>query len=141
MSIKINQNYKKVVEAAGGILWKETSSGKKIAIIHRERYDDWTLPKGKREPGESWQDTALREVWEETGCQAILGDFIGSTSYTINGHSTPKVVLFWQMTIRKNCEFSPNDEVDQIKWLSPKKAIKQLTYKDERTILRKAIHI
>lgn len=141
MSIAKNkyQHQNKVGEAAGGILWKETSSGRKLAIIHRERYDDWSLPKGRRDSGESWQETALREVWEETGCRATLGAFIGSTSYVINGYTTPKVVLFWHMTVQKNCKFQPNEEVDRIKWVSPKKALKLLTYKDERTILRKAL--
>ena len=131
------QHSTKVIEAAGGLLSKETPSGRKIAIIHRERYDDWALPKGKREPGESWQETALREVWEETGCRAVLGMFIGSASYALNGKS-PKVVLFWHMTVQKNCKFHPNDEVDRIKWVSPKKALKMLSYKDERDIVLKA---
>ncbi len=139
MSIKkTNQRQKKVIEAAGGILWKGTSSGRKLAIIHRQRYDDWSLPKGRREPGESWQETALREVWEETGCPATLGEFIGSTSYVINGQ-TPKVVLFWHMTVQKNCKFQPNEEVDRIKWVSPRKALKLLNYEDERRIVSKAL--
>lgn len=139
INIKGEQTHKKVIEAAGGVLWKTTSHGFKLAIIHRERYDDWSLPKGKRDAGESWQETALREVWEETGCRASLGDFIGSTSYTINGPTTPKVVLFWHMTTHKNCKFKPNNEVDCVKWVSPEKALKQLTYKDERAIVQKAI--
>ena len=132
------KRHKKVIEAAGGVLWKETSSGRKLAIIHRERYDDWSLPKGKREPGESWRETALREVQEETGCRPILGDFIGSAAYVING-SAPKVVLFWHMLLKKDCEFIPNKEVDNLKWVSPKKALKLLHYEDERAIVRKAM--
>jgi 8-oxo-dGTP diphosphatase len=132
------KQHKKVVEAAGGILWKETPSGRKLAIIHRKRYDDWSLPKGKREPGESWRETALREVQEETGCRPILGEFIGSAAYTINGN-TPKVVLFWHMNVKKDCVFIPNKEVDNLKWVSPKKALKLLHYKDECAIVRKAI--
>jgi 8-oxo-dGTP diphosphatase len=128
----------KVIEAAGGVLWKETRSGRKLAIIHRTRYDDWSLPKGKREPGESWRATALREVQEETGCRPALGNFIGSAGYTING-GTPKVVLFWHMKAKKGCKFIPNKEVDRLKWVSPKKALKKLHYKDERTIVRKAM--
>ena len=136
--MKNYNNQKKVVEAAGGILWKEKDSVYKLAIIHRKRYDDWSLPKGKREPGESWQDTAIREVMEETGCQATLGTFIGSTSYTINGQ-TPKVVLFWHMFAKKDCKFIPNNEVDQLKWVSPKNALKFLNYPDEREIVSKAL--
>ncbi len=133
------KNQKKVVEAAGGILWKKTSSGRlKLAIIHRKRYDDWTLPKGKREPGESWHETALREVMEETCCQATIGSFIGGATYVINGQ-TPKIVLFWHMTANMRCEFIPNSEVDRIKWVSPQKALKMLDYEDERNILIKAM--
>lgn len=139
MKNKKNQP-KKVIEAAGGILWKETSYGFKLAIIHRKRYDDWSLPKGKREPGESWQETALREVREETGCPATLGEFIGSTAYTINGQ-TPKVVLFWHMTAENDCEFIPNSEVDKLKWVTPKNALKFLNYEDERSIVSKAMEI
>ena len=131
---------KKVIEAAGGILWKETPSGFKLAIIHRKRYDDWSLPKGKREPGESWQETALREVWEETGCRVTLGEFIGSASYAINGQ-TPKVVLFWHMMVKKDCKFIPNSEVDKLKWVSPKNALKFLNYEDERAIVSKAMEL
>jgi 8-oxo-dGTP pyrophosphatase MutT (NUDIX family) len=128
----------KVIEAAGGVLWIKTPSGLRLAIIHRQRYNDWTLPKGKRKQGEEWQETALREVFEETGCQAKLGNFIGSTSYSINHQMTPKVVLFWNMYAVNGCNFQPNDEVDRIKWVSPKKARKLLDYQDEREIIRNA---
>jgi 8-oxo-dGTP diphosphatase len=133
------KNQTQVIEAAGGVLWKETSSGYKLAIIHRQRYDDWSLPKGKREPGERWEDTALREVREETGCEATLGKFIGSSSYIINHYSMPKVVLFWHMHIKNTCIFQPNKEVDRVKWVSPKKAQKLLSYQDERDIIRTAV--
>lgn len=134
-----NQHQPKVVEAAGGVLWKETSSGLKIAIIHRQRYNDWSLPKGKRKQNERWADTALREVQEETGCRAKLGKFIGSSSYLINKHKTPKVVLFWHMYKISKCEFQPNEEVDRLKWADPQKALKILDYEDERNIIQNAI--
>ena len=137
---KKHQKNTEVVEAAGGVLWKETSSGRKLAIIHRQRYDDWSLPKGRCEPGERWEETALREVREETGCRATLGKFIGSASYVINHHRTPKVVLFWHMHIKKECGFQPNAEVDCLKWVSPNKALKFLSYKDECAIIMKAIN-
>jgi 8-oxo-dGTP diphosphatase len=130
------QDQAEVVEAAGGVLWRETSSGRKLAIIHRKRYDDWSLPKGKRESGERWEETALREVREETGCRPKLGKFIGSASYVINHHKTPKVVLFWHMYTKNECKFQPNNEVDRLKWVSPQKALKILSYKDERYIIQ-----
>ena len=138
--MKNNQrNSTKVVEAAGGVLWKKTSSGIKVAVIHRERYDDWTLPKGKREPDESWEQTALREVWEVTGCRAELGEFVGSASYLIGKNTTPKIVLFWHMQKLDDCKFHPNPEVDKIKWITPQKALRILTYADERKIVEIAV--
>jgi 8-oxo-dGTP diphosphatase len=137
--MKPNNNFDAtVVEAAGGVIWRKTSSGIKIAIIHRKRYNDWTLPKGKRESGESWQETALREAEEETGCPVSLGAFIGSTSYLVSNR--PKVVLFWLMSTKskRDCRLEPNNEVDCVKWVSPSSALKLLNYKDERAILREA---
>ena len=133
-----HQNQPDIIEAAGGVLWKETSSGLKLAVIHRQRYDDWSLPKGKREKGERWQETALREVKEETGCQVVLGKFIGSASYAIHSNNRPKIVLFWHMHVKQGCKFQPNHEVDRIKWVSPSKALKLLSYEDEREIVNKA---
>ena len=133
-----HRNSTKVVEAAGGVLWKKTRSGLKVAVIHRERYDDWTLPKGKREPNESWEQTALREVWEDTGCRAALREFVGSASYLIGKNTTPKIVLFWHMQKQDDCDFHPNAEVDRIKWVTPQKAAKILTYADEQNIIAKA---
>ena len=134
-----HQNLTKVIEAAGGVLWKETPSGSKIAIIHRERYNDWSLPKGKREPDEKWEETALREVWEETSCKATLGKFIGSVSYLIDNDTTPKVVLFWHMQTMDEYEFQPNQEVDRLKWVTPKIALKILSYAEECKIIKKAV--
>ena len=66
--------YLPVIEAAGGIVWRNQDRKNHLIIIHRPKYDDWTLPKGKRDPGEHWQETALREVFEETSCVTKLGD-------------------------------------------------------------------
>ncbi len=122
-----------VIEAAGGLLWRETPSGREIAIVHRKRYDDWTIPKGKRDPGERWQKTALREIEEETGCKAELSSFAGSTAYTVNG--VAKIVLFWNMRLIGECTFTPNEEVDQMLWLLKGEAIKKLSYETEKLVL------
>lgn len=135
-----NQVQKHVIEAAGGVVWKNTSSGPKLAIIHRRRYDDWSLPKGKRETGEQWHETAIREVFEETGCQVTLGKFIGSTSYLLKNYSTPKIVLFWNMHTINETTFQPSPEVDRLKWVSPHKALKKLSFPNEQEIIRKALN-
>ena len=125
-----------VIEAAGGILWRQTPRGPEIALIHRGRYDDWTLPKGKREPGETWQQTARREVHEETGLRAEPGDFAGAMGYTVKGR--PKVVLYWNMRITGDPAFIPNEEVDHMVWLPVEEAIKKMSYPDEIALVQKA---
>ncbi len=122
-----------VIEAAGGLLWRETPQGREIAIVHRKRYDDWTIPKGKRDPGERWQETALREIEEETGCTAELISFAGSTAYTVNG--VAKIVLFWNMRLIGESSFTPNEEVDRLLWLPKEAALSKLSYQTEREIL------
>ncbi len=125
-----------VIEAAGGLLWRAAAAGRELAVIHRPRYDDWTLPKGHREPGERWQQTALREVKEETGITARLTGFAGSTAYTVDG--VAKVVLFWHMEAVGDTTFKPNVEVNQLAWLTPAEALKRLSYPSERALLQKA---
>jgi len=130
----MNKNSKHmVVEAAGGIVWRKTKAGKKLALVHRPHYDDWSLPKGKREKGESWQATALREVLEETGCKAKLESFAGSVSYIAQG--IPKVVLFWNMKATHIPKHPANGEVDQVLWFTKEEALKKLTYQTDKTLL------
>ena len=80
-----------VIEAAGGLVWCDFSDGRKLAVVHRPRHRDWTLPKGKLGTGERWQDAALREVQEETGLEVRLERFAGSCSYI--SRRAPKIVL------------------------------------------------
>lgn len=122
-----------VIMAAGGIVWRETETRRKLALVHRPKYDDWSLPKGKLKKGESWQATALREVKEETGCEAMLNSLAGSTAYTVKG--VPKVVLFWNMTLTKIEEHLPDGEVDEVIWLTKEDALEKLDYQAEKTLL------
>ena len=124
----------KVIQAAGGLLWRESDAGKQIALIHRPRYDDWALPKGKLEKGEEWETAALREIEEETGCKAQLGSFAGAVSYNVGDR--PKVVLFWNMALIGDCKFVPSEEVDQLIWVSVEKALEILQYPSDKNILR-----
>jgi 8-oxo-dGTP pyrophosphatase MutT (NUDIX family) len=122
-----------MIQAAGGLVWRQGPGGRELALIHRRRYQDWSLPKGKLKNGESWKQAALREVQEETGCKALLGDFAGQIDYEVRG--TPKRVLFWHMQVVDECQFSPNEEVDAIEWLPPDLALSWLNYAGERTLL------
>src|SRR6266436_9802697 len=98
-----------VIEAAGGIVERNTSEGVRIAIIYRKRYGgEWGLPKGKRQAGESWQQTALREVQEEIGLTPVIVGVAGATAYLAEG--VPKLVLYWRMRVEGAIEpFVPND--------------------------------
>ncbi len=128
-----------VVEAAGGLLWRDSEPERHLAIIHRARYDDWTLPKGKLKPGESWQECALREIREETQCDAQLGDFVGCSCYSYR--SVVKVVLFWNMELVHQHRFAPNQEVDQLVWLPAERALEQLSYANDRVLVEKSYYL
>ena len=104
-----------------------------MAVVHRPKYDDWTFPKGKLDPGESFEEAALREVEEETGFTCELGDELASSSYH-DRHGRPKLVRYWSMTPVSG-EFTPNDEVDELRWLPPAEARELLTYDRDRELL------
>ena len=122
------------VLAAGAVLWQPDpdSGDTRVAVIHRDRYDDWSLPKGKLDPGETEPVAAVREIFEETGQRAQLGRRLGSVSYPIPGGT--KVVHYWAARGRGG-EFVPGDEVDQFQWLPIAEASKRLTYRTDRKIL------
>jgi 8-oxo-dGTP diphosphatase len=127
-----------VILAAGGLVWRNSPNGRQIAIVHRPKYDDWTLPKGKLDPGESWQDGAVREVQEETGFEVNLGAFAGG--YTYLARRAPKVVLYWHMEIEGDSSFAPEDptEVDALEWVSAEQARKRLSSTHERVVLARS---
>lgn len=122
-----------VFQSAGGLIWRQSAKGKRLAVIHRPQHDDWTLPKGKLEPGESWRQAALREAFEETGCQVVIETFAGCVCYMTN--KAPKVVLFWNMKAIEAEQFHANKEVDQLQWLTAEEAIVLLSYQDERELV------
>jgi 8-oxo-dGTP diphosphatase len=125
-----------VIEAAGGVVEWNTPEGVCIAVVFRERYGpEWALPKGKRQPGETWQQTALREVEEEIGLRPDVTGVAGATAYLAGG--VPKLVLYWRM--HANAEwgpFAPNEEVRRLAWLPLPQAIKRLSHLQEANILR-----
>ena len=122
--------------AAGGLVWRDSDNGKELAVIHRNRYGDWTLPKGKLRGDESWTEAALREVLEETGCTVSLGNFAGCVCYKVS--ERPKVVLFWNMYLINEGEFEPSEEVGELRWLHPMDAIERLDYPQERKLVLNA---
>ncbi|HUL57704.1 MAG TPA: NUDIX hydrolase [Anaeromyxobacteraceae bacterium] len=125
-----------VVRAAGGVVWRRASSGPRIALIHRPRHGDWSLPKGKLDDGESWEGAALREVEEETGCVARISSFAGATSYF--ARRAPKIVLYWHMELVEEGEIDAGDEVDEVAWLAPAEALARLVHEGERRIVARA---
>ena len=117
------------VEAAGGVVVRDG----KVALVHRPKYDDWTLPKGKLDPGEAFEEAALREVQEETGLRCRLGRELPSTRY-IDPKGRRKVVRYWRMEPLSG-EFAPNKEVDELRWLGPSEARELLSYERDREVL------
>jgi 8-oxo-dGTP diphosphatase len=122
------------IQAAGGLLWRDTPSGRQIAVIRRSRYADWTLPKGKLEPGEAWEEAALREVREETGYRARITGFAGVVAYQVDGRV--KVVRFWHMLATPEAPAPALDpEVSGVDWLPVEEALRRLQYPLERALL------
>jgi 8-oxo-dGTP diphosphatase len=104
-----------------------------VLLVHRPKYGDWTFPKGKLDPGEGFEDAALREVEEETGLRCELGDELPSTTYH-DRHGRRKLVRYWEMT-PVDGEFEPNDEVDALRWVTPAEARDLLSYDRDREVV------
>jgi 8-oxo-dGTP diphosphatase len=125
------------VKAAGGLVWRRAGDTIAIAIAHRPRYDDWSLPKGKLDKGESWEEAALREVEEETGMRCRLGDELEPVTYQ-DRKGRDKVVRYWLMEPEDDTDFVPNDEVDQLRWMAPPEAVEILSYPRDRELVQAA---
>src|SRR5439155_1689082 len=133
------------IRAAGGVLWRETTPDSadpavEVAIIHRPRYGDWTLPKGKLATGESEVDGAIREVLEETGHRIRLGRALGETRYfkEQGGFLRPKVVRWWAMEASGG-GFTPTREVDDLRWVTLAEAHEALTRETDRELLERFV--
>jgi 8-oxo-dGTP diphosphatase len=124
-----------VVEAAGGVVWRRETGGiTAVLLVHRPQYDDWSLPKGKLDPGEAHEEAAIREVHEETGVRCRLVEELPSTRYT-DRHGREKRVRYWAMEPLDDDGFVPNDEVDALRWLAVADARSLLTYERDRDVL------
>jgi 8-oxo-dGTP diphosphatase len=129
------------VRAAGGVVWRADDEGApRFAVIHRPRYDDWSLPKGKLDPGESWEDAALREVEEGIGAVCELEQELPPIAYR-DDKNRDKVVRYWLMEPVEVPDFEPNDEVDRLEWCSASVARELLTYERDVEVLESALEV
>ena len=125
------------VRAAGGVLLRPGADGLEVAVIHRPKYEDWSLPKGKLDAGEGFEQAALREVEEETGMRAEPSIELSSVSYRDRKGRT-KLVRYWLMRPLEG-EFAPGSEVDELRWLDPDAATEQLSYEHDADLVREAV--
>jgi 8-oxo-dGTP diphosphatase len=117
-----------IVRAAGGVVLRRGESGVwEVAVVHRPRREDWSLPKGKLDPDESPEAGALREVEEETGLRCRLVRFAGYTEY-VDRRGRPKIVAYWVMEVIDEGIFSAHAEVDELRWIEIPQALEVLTY-------------
>jgi 8-oxo-dGTP diphosphatase len=120
------------VRAAGGLILRDGS----VLVVHRPEYDDWTLPKGKLEPGESWDEAACREVEEETGLDCVAGEEVGRTHYT-DSRGRSKEVRYFRM--ESTGEPVASNEVDEVRWVTLADAAALLTYQRDRDLVTELV--
>jgi 8-oxo-dGTP diphosphatase len=121
-----------VVQAAGGLVIRRVDDVLQIALVHRPEHHDWSFPKGKLEVGESFEEAALREVLEETGLVCRTLRFIGHTEY-VDRKGRPKAVAYWVMAVEAG-SFTPNGEVDELRWVTLAEAGYLLSYPRDREL-------
>jgi 8-oxo-(d)GTP phosphatase len=124
------------VRAAGTVPWRRADDGTiEVVLVHRGRYGDWSLPKGKLDAGEAWHAAAVRETREESGLVGELGPELCGVAYSVS--AGPKLVRYWLLRVTGG-EFAPNHEVDQVRWVDLAAAIDQAQYRGDRAVLRSA---
>ncbi|HJS71422.1 MAG TPA: NUDIX hydrolase [Acidimicrobiia bacterium] len=125
----------RVIQAAGGLVFRFSDKGKvKVLAVHRPRYDDWGLPKGKSDKGETPEETALREVFEETGYHCRIVAPLGVTRYRID-RGVKEVQWFAMRPLPDSPGFKKSKEIDEIRWLGRKKAMKLCDYDNDRNLI------
>ena len=132
--MKFSDQPVRIVAASGGLIWRQATGGPELIVIHRRRYGDWTLPKGKVQPGESWLQCAIREVREETGFDVEVESHAGWVCY--DAGEITKVVRFWNMRPIAESQFQSSEEVMSVHWLTPQEAVKRLDHEGERLLIR-----
>src|ERR1700728_3376121 len=130
-----NKPGSRLIRAAGGVAWRPGPDGEpEILLVHRKKYDDWSLPKGKTEPDEPLPVTAVREVLEEGGARLALGRRLVSVRYNVGGR--PKRVHYWAARVLSVDEDAvPNGEVDEIDWLPVGRAVERVSYPHDHGVL------
>ena len=127
----------RVVRAAGGVVTRPGADGEpEVLLVHRAKYDDWTLPKGKAEPGETDEETALREVEEETGLVCELGEEVGVGEYE-DASGRPKRVRYFAMKPGNEAEARPQNEIDAVQWVPLREARDALSYERDVEIVER----
>ena len=129
-----------MIRAAGALLWRENSAGDlEVALVHRPRYSDWSLPKGKIDANETALACAYREVFEETGIKAKFTRQLGSVEYEDNG--AQKRVKYWVAQALNSSNFQPNEEVDELRWLSCADAIDLASHQSDKEMIERFLEI
>jgi 8-oxo-dGTP diphosphatase len=124
-----------VVRAAGGVVTRPGRYAEEVALVHRPRHDDWSFPKGHLHPDESDVDAARREVEEETGLRVRVGEELPTTRY-VDANGRLKAVRYWRMEPVAGAHVGePDDEVDEVRWVSTDEAATLLSYDDDRRLL------
>jgi 8-oxo-dGTP diphosphatase len=118
------------IQAAGGVVVDGRDGT--VLLVHRPRYDDWSLPKGHLDPGETFEQAALREVFEETGVRCELHEELEPARYEVNGR--PKIVRWWRMSVVEETD-DHDDETDEVMWVSPADALTLLSYEHDRALV------
>jgi 8-oxo-dGTP diphosphatase len=116
------------------VLRPRAGGGVEICVVHRPKYDDWSLPKGKLDRGETFEQAAVREVLEETGLRCRLRQELEEVRYT-DGKGRPKLVRYWVMDVAQDTGFEPSDEVDELRWLELPAAAALLTYHHDQELV------
>ncbi|MGI9033850.1 MAG: NUDIX hydrolase [Acidimicrobiales bacterium] len=137
---RLSEHDPAVVLAAGGVVWRGINGEgePEVLLVHRPKYDDWSLPKGKLDAGEPAPVAALREVEEETGLRCRLGAELATSSYE-DRHGRPKEVRYWAMEPVSG-HFVANDEVDEVRWVLLTRAADMLSYDRDRAVLASLPH-
>ena len=147
-SLRIKASRRPPVLAAGALVWRLKNDKLHVLVVHRPRYDDWSFPKGKAEPGESMVLTAIREVAEETGRQIVLGRYLGKARRRlVSGRK--KRTLYWAAQVlpeagpgeglRAAVKPASKREIDKVRWWKVKKAARKLTHADDKRLLARLV--